>query len=156
MGSICLSEPLDLRPQPGADLTAPADRLPGPGRHVGQRTNQRQLHLRALHGQRELPAGLARRAGRQARVDAGVGGGQGRKFEPAGVGGDERLHVVEPDDGGGGVAQRLALQAEGLPGLLLVEALQLAGFGRKDGGKFGATVAEGGAACATAFGSRWI
>ncbi len=56
----------------------------------------------------------------------------------------ERFHIAKPDDGGGGVAQGLALQAERLARLLLVEALQRAGFGGEHWRKFtgGATVAS--------------
>jgi dihydroxyacetone kinase DhaKLM complex PTS-EIIA-like component DhaM len=44
---------------------------------------------------------------------------------------------VQPDEAGGRVAQSLAVEAEGLAGLLLVEALELAGFGGEDGGELG-------------------
>jgi hypothetical protein len=44
---------------------------------------------------------------------------------------------VKPYEAGRRVAQSLAVEAEGLAGLLLVEALELAGFGGEDGGELG-------------------
>jgi hypothetical protein len=96
--------------------------------------------MRALHGERELAAGLAGRASGQAGVDARVGHREGRQAQLAAFAAmrrPDRLHVVQPDEAGRRVAQSLTVEAEGLAGLLLVEALELAGFGGEDGGELG-------------------
>jgi hypothetical protein len=100
--------------------------------------------MRTLHGEGELAAGLAGRAGGQAGVDPRVGHSEGRQPQLAAFTAarcrPDRLHVVQPDEAGSRVAQSLTVEAEGLAGLLLVEALELAGFSGEDGGEFGEAV----------------
>ena len=66
------------------------------------------------------------------------------------------FHVVEPDDGGGGVAQGFTFEGERFAGLLLVETLQLAGFGREHRCKFGASLAGREVRTTAVFSSRRI